>query len=222
MARVRSLNMEVLQKFFAMVAKIYRKHDLEIHPEKVWSLDETGFNTNQGAKLCYYKRGTKEANILCDSGGKTMYTVLVCANASGDALPPLVVYKGKNLYDAWCKGGPKGTLYSASPSGWMEKVVFESWFMQAFVPYKIRRFGKEEFVVIFLDGHGSHLSFKAADAALRNNVRIRFLMLFAECKSSFSFYYRSYLSVYHHTQHMRYARLMWAFSSLSNMSGVKF
>ena len=162
--------MEVLEGFFDLVNKLYCQHGFNNHPERILVLDETGFNTNQGAKLCYFTKGTKEANILSDSCGKTTYTVLVCVSAAGDALPPLVVYKGKNLYDAWCTGGPRGTVYSASPSGWMESHVFESWFIETFVPYKLERFGRDVFIVLFMDGHGSHLNVKAAHAAMLNNV----------------------------------------------------
>ena len=32
-------------------------------------------------------------------------------NAIGDFLPPMVVYKAKNLYEEWQLDDPEGTLY---------------------------------------------------------------------------------------------------------------
>jgi hypothetical protein len=127
-ARVRCLTLEVLDEFFAMVSSIYEKYDLHNHPEKVWNVDETGMSTNQDAKSCFFKKGTKEAYILCSTAGKTMYTVAKCSSASGEVLPPLVIYKAKHLYDTWCRGGPNGSLFMVSKSGWIERTIFESWF----------------------------------------------------------------------------------------------
>ena len=42
------------------------------------------------------------------------YSVMFCGNAIGDFLPPMVVYKAKNLYEKWQLNGPESTLYGIS------------------------------------------------------------------------------------------------------------
>ena len=60
--------------------------------------------------------------------------VLGCASASGERLPPYILYKGKNLYTSWTSGGPAGTLFGVSDSGWMERANFLDWFKKLFLP----------------------------------------------------------------------------------------
>ena len=33
---------------------------------------------------------------------------MFCGDATGSFLPPMVVYKAKNIYENWKKDGPKG------------------------------------------------------------------------------------------------------------------
>lgn len=56
-------------------------------------------------------------NMEYATGGKTMYTVLLCV--SGQYMPPLTVYKGKNLHNTWTKGGSDTAIFAIRPSGMM-------------------------------------------------------------------------------------------------------
>ena len=92
-------------------------------------------------------------------------------SASGKRLAPFVVYKGKNLYLSWTAGGPEGTTFSVSESGWMESRNFLSWFNKAFIPAveKILQTGP---VVLFFDGHHSHLSVNLLKTAKDRNIHL--------------------------------------------------
>uniref|UniRef100_A0A1B0CCW4 DDE-1 domain-containing protein n=1 Tax=Lutzomyia longipalpis TaxID=7200 RepID=A0A1B0CCW4_LUTLO len=54
-------------------------------------------------------------------------SLIICATASGDLLPPYVVYKSVQLYSSWCQGGPPNCRYGNSPSGWFDGTVFREW-----------------------------------------------------------------------------------------------
>ena len=43
------------------------------------------------------------------------YITVHCAgSASGEQLPPFILYKGKNLFKRWTEGGAVGALYDVS------------------------------------------------------------------------------------------------------------
>jgi hypothetical protein len=160
-----------LRGFFALVEKMYIKHDLYNAPDAIYNLDETGFNTDQSGSKCFFRRGVKDADVISPTCGKTMFSVLVCGNATGShVLPPFVVYKSKYLHSTWCIGGPKGTTYASSPSGWMESLQFGNW-METFMEHKKRCHG-DGTVLVYFDGHSSHLSFRVARMCLDNNVSV--------------------------------------------------
>ena len=68
-------------------------------------------------------RGQKHVHVV-NSGKKEQVTVLACASASGYVLPPMIVYKRKNLTLQLRAGEVDGTAYGLSPSGWMEGELF--------------------------------------------------------------------------------------------------
>ena len=63
-----------------------------IPPENIWNYDETNFSEDPGAKICFFQRGTKYAEKVCDAT-KSAISVMFCGSASGKMLPPYVVYK---------------------------------------------------------------------------------------------------------------------------------
>ena len=168
-ARARGLSPEVVSAFFDKYEKLLDDNDLNDKPECIFNLDETGFNTDLRAGKVYTQ--TAAANVYQKSPtcGKSSFTVLFCVSASGVFLPPFVVYKGLHLYSTWMKGGPPGTTYGCTPSGWMTDTIFESWFTKVFIP-KVEPLSKP--VLLTYDGHNSHLTYATVKAAIENNIII--------------------------------------------------
>lgn len=97
-----------------------------------------------------------------------MYSVLFCASASGGFLPPFIVFKDAHLYSSWTTGGPEGTLYGCTKSGWMEDSVFESWFIH-FAKY-VENMKKP--ALLLFDGHASHLTYQTVKCVMENKIII--------------------------------------------------
>ena len=66
----------------------------------------------------------KPSEVLCSkgqnkvryrsSGGKSKVTVLGCANATGQAHPPFIIFDAKQLNILWTRGEVPGTRYGLS------------------------------------------------------------------------------------------------------------
>ena len=69
------------------------------------------------------------------------------------------------------KGGPAGCMYSVSDSGWMEAANFIQWFEKMFLP-AVQHMAKKLPVILFFDGHHSHLSLKLIELACTHNVHL--------------------------------------------------
>ena len=82
-----------------------------------------------------------------------------------------IVYRCKHLYNTWCQSGPAGALYGASDSGWMEQVNFLSWFEKIFVP-AVSHLLSIGPVVLFVDGHKSHVSFDLISSARSHGIHL--------------------------------------------------
>jgi hypothetical protein len=103
----------------------------------IFNYDESPFCDDPGAEEAFCPGGTKYFEQV-QNHSKTYYSVMFCCSAAGDMLPPMVVYKSGtgSVYPVWCKGGPDGTVYGASKSGWFDMALFNKWFQEVmYLPY---------------------------------------------------------------------------------------
>ena len=68
-------------------------------------------------------------------------------------------------------GGPVGTFYDVSESGWMDSINFLSWFNNQFMS-AVRLLTESGPVVLIIDGHYSHVSLELIKLARDNNIHL--------------------------------------------------
>lgn len=85
-----------------------------------------------GAEEAFCPGGTKYFEQIMNTS-KVGFSLMFCCNAAGEMLPPMVLYKSQtgSVYASWCEGGPEGTTYAATKSGWFDMSKFVQWFKQA-------------------------------------------------------------------------------------------
>jgi hypothetical protein len=79
-----------------------------------------------------------------------------------------VLYKGNNVYESWCSGGPDKAVYSSSPSGWFDMCIFEDWFKKLFLPHVRRQPGRK---VLLGDNLASHISMEVIRLCRDNDIQ---------------------------------------------------
>ena len=78
-----------------------------ISPRQIWNLDETSFCLDPSRIRVVGETGTASHQATSGPGVENI-TVLMAANAAGEKLPPLIVFKGKNVWDSWMVPGGEG------------------------------------------------------------------------------------------------------------------
>lgn len=136
---------------------------------RLWNCDETAFCTSPTAAKILARRGSRTVHELGGDSGRLYITVHCACSASGQRLPPFILYKGKNMYQRWMAGGPAGTLYGVSDSGWMDAPNYLSWFTKLLLP-AVSHLTETGPVVLVQDGHHSHISLDLIRRARENNV----------------------------------------------------
>ena len=98
---------------------------------------------------------------------KQSISVMFCGSADGTYLPPMVVYRAQDVYGNWIEGGPRGTIYDCTTSGWFDSVTFEKWFFKFFLPNACALIGP---VASIGDNLDSHFSKAVVDACLPTHL----------------------------------------------------
>ena len=108
------------------------------------------------------------------SNSRDNVTVVATINAAGEAMPPLIIFKGQRLQEGWISRdvGVPGATYAVTNSSMMQGPVFFTFFRK-FHEYLVdngKIDGKPH--VILLDGHASHLTLEVIRFAMDNNLVI--------------------------------------------------
>ena len=102
------------------------------------------------------------------SSDKTQITVLACMSASGCYVPPLIVFAGQ-----WFSYNPlegfEDAVMGRSENGWMASELFKIWLSDVFVKHLNEKVVPRP-VVLFVDGHSTHLTMEASDICLENGI----------------------------------------------------
>jgi hypothetical protein len=140
--------------------------------ENILNYDETNLTDDPGKYKVICRRGCKYPEKILNSS-KVGISLMFAGFANGDMMPPFVVYKSTHLWDSWMKGGPEGTRYNRSKSGWFDGVCFLNWFNTIAFPILRRLEGKK---VIIGDNLSCHLSVDVIKRCEANNISFVFLL----------------------------------------------
>ena len=160
-----NLSPEKLNKYFDNV-----ENSLEgVPPSNVINYDETNFSDDPGASKMLMRRGvkypSKEMNF-----SKSSTTVMYAGTADGKLVPPYVIFKSTHLYKNWCIGGPKGTSYNRSKSGWIDGIIFIDWLEKHIIPW-MKANCAEGIKVLIGDNLSSHISPEVTKLCEQNEIR---------------------------------------------------
>lgn len=99
----------VVHDFYDMLEKIVEEK--KFTPNQIWNCDESGFPTDP--KRCkVVSRSGEVAYRVTPGAGRENTTTLAAVNAAGQALPPLVVFPGKNHQESWFS--PEGKSHTVN------------------------------------------------------------------------------------------------------------
>ena len=123
-------------------------------PAQIWNIDEHGSEDLHKVKRVVGIKGIKQYQIQpCEKARHT--TMLTYVNATGYALPPMVIHRGK-YHDSWCIDAPKRVLVHSSKKGYINKQLFAEY--GKMLIYHLHATGMiNKPNLILMDSHYSHV-----------------------------------------------------------------
>lgn len=158
-----------LESWFNEMKEFMDKQDPTIlsSPERIYNADETGFSFCPKAKKIIATKGSKHVYSLASNTKQTI-TVMACCSATGHYLPPLIIYPYKRTPSVNLLQGFEEAMFQITPNGWINSNVFLTWLRDCFIPSVAE---KRKPVLLFVDGHPSHLSsLEIVDICQENSI----------------------------------------------------
>jgi len=93
-------------------------------------------------------------------------TMLCAASVAGLPLPPMIIYSKSFPGGQYCFDWPYDALYTKSESGWIGSESFLKWMRKVFLKHVVIQWP----VLLFTDGHMSHISLDVIDLCQKNEI----------------------------------------------------
>ncbi|XP_052219882.1 uncharacterized protein LOC127837083 isoform X2 [Dreissena polymorpha] len=136
-------------------------------PSRIWNADETGFNmgSNKSKVIGPAKRDLSVPHI---TSGKQRLTVMFCGSATGQMMPPFLVYpepkpRGYNPLN----GSIEGSDIAFTKKGWMDVDTFSK-----FIDHFDKFAGTDRPVVLLMDSVSSHVDHSVFMKAIARGIEL--------------------------------------------------
>ena len=155
---------DIVMDWFAFYRMIFKRY--KIVQRNMYNFDEMGifFGVSANSRVILT---SKDYRILAlrksvrQPGSRESVSVIECFCADGSALPPLIIWKGKQHQSNWYrtddKGDRKGWMYAYSDNGWTDNDLGYE-FIQAFDKATASKSTANQYRLVIMDNHGSHLT----------------------------------------------------------------
>ena len=144
-----AINAENLKNYFDQPRSIFDEFDFDNHPEAIYNMDETGVPLEPLLPKVIAQKGEKKIR----SGQKQQITVIRCGNATGQCMPPFIIFAAKQLNYLWTRNEVSGTRYTVSDKGWVDQKLFFFFLEEHFLTHAMAYCP----LLLLLNGHSTHI-----------------------------------------------------------------
>ena len=171
MYRAQATSTEAIKVYYDSLEEIFDKYKFSRRPRAIYNIDETGCQASQKPSKIVGPRGVAVQCVTTPRSPNS--TLIACASATGQVIPPYIVLPGSRVNKEDRVGATPGTSVTCTKNGWSNRDVFEKYMKEHFALH-IPNFGQEWILVVY-DGHTTHTGIGLINWAKEHKV-ILFLL----------------------------------------------
>ena len=114
-------------------------------------------------------KGVRQVGKMTSGERGATVTVICAMSASGQFLPPMMIFPRKRMLDQLMRGAPAQSVGVCSTNGWTDCDLFVKW-LEHFV--KMTNASRATPQLIIIDGHNSHKSLEAITFAVEHGIHL--------------------------------------------------
>ncbi|XP_004209804.2 uncharacterized protein LOC101239360 [Hydra vulgaris] len=165
LGRATSFNASNVKVFFDKLGEIMDIN--KCSASQIWNVDKTSVSTVVKPNKIAAAKGKINVGAMASGERGTNVTTVTAVSASGNTVPPMLVFPRKNYKDYFVKNGPSDCIGVGNESGWVTDIEFQN-----FMHHLIRHVkpSNEYKILLILDNHSSHLHFETLNLAKENGI----------------------------------------------------
>ena len=158
-ARAAQLNRFIVTDYFTKLDTTLEQLNLLTRPDRIYDMDEKGCRlTLHHQQKVVSAKGRKRVHVVAPEHAENV-TIVACANAVGNCVPPMIIFKGVNRKPSFGDDLPPLATVEMAPKGSMTNAVFIKWL------HHLGKFKQAGPVLLIFDGAKCHLHPDIVDVA---------------------------------------------------------
>ena len=141
-------------------------------------MDEAGIMEGLGANGLVVGASELRKALIKEPKRGCWMTFIECISASGNSLPPLVIFNGKSVQQQWFPDEILSELrdwsFAVSENGWTSNGHAFEWLTKVFIP-RTKPQDPQQHRLLILDGHGSHVKDNFMFECFKHDIYLLYL-----------------------------------------------
>lgn len=138
-------------------------------PKRIFNMDESCIQLSPSTGKVIAMTGWKNIYEVAPGPEKSNLTFLGSFSAHGDIVAPMIIYPYYRVPKDIANAVPQSFTIGTSESGWMKAETFFEFIQNAFINYLVREKVQRP-VILFVDGHKTHMSLQVSTLCEDNNI----------------------------------------------------
>lgn len=165
-ARAQKINHEIVDDYFEKLKTIMLDKKFHGKPNRIYNMDEKGCQlTLHHQQTVLSHKGARRVHLVAPEHGENV-SVVACANALGQTIPPLIIFKGVRVKPEWYITLPEESKILMTKKGSMTTDAFIQW-LDHFAKFK-----SPGPVLLIFDGASSHLDIRIVETAEQHEITL--------------------------------------------------
>ncbi|XP_065662840.1 uncharacterized protein LOC136085459 [Hydra vulgaris] len=165
LGRSSAFNRETVRIVYKNYKNVLERYHFD--PSNIWNCDETGITTVHVPPKILAPKGKKQIGSITSAERGNNVTMIAAINATGNSIPPLLVFPRAKFKDYMLNNCPPGSVGAANKSGWSNEVIFVQ-FLEHFIS-NVRPSIKKP-VLLLMDNHESHVNISVIELAKKSGI----------------------------------------------------
>lgn len=170
LARASAFNQHNINHFFAQLEEAYSK--TKVRGDRIYNVDESGFTTVHELPKVLSPKGQKQVGQITSRERGELITCVGIVGATGNKVPPVLIFPRKRLHDGFMKDTTEGTLCLVNRetgSAWMTASLFIEVLEHL---TKHARPTPDDPIILVMDNHTSHCGYHVLSTAKKHGIHI--------------------------------------------------
>jgi hypothetical protein len=155
--RLKNITKEAIQQWFTNLLEVLEAKNVKTN--NIWNMDEVGIALGAVINQTVIGSQATDTTFVQRPNNREWCTAIECISTDGRSCKPLLIFRARHVQQQWfIPSDVPDWIFTSSSSAFTTNEIGLKWLQEIFIPEVRQNLPTEEWVLLLLDGHKSHVT----------------------------------------------------------------